>query len=680
MDTNNTTPNVFGDLAPSLVPDLVSMSSNNYSLETPRGRSENRSSSSSAAPLIFGAADDVIDFKVASNASGRRAISVFAGEGNNFVLGGRGNDRIFAGAGNDVIDAGNGNNNIIAGDGTNIITSGTGNDTIVSGSGHDFIDAGDGRNNVIAGGGNNRILTGKGRDTIFAGAGNDVIFSGAGDDVIDTGNGKNLINAGTGRDTVTLGSDQDRVILEAGEGSVTINGFSAATDKLRLGESLLGKSLNFTTSGTDTLVRSGRDLLATLKGVVGVSQAAVDRGPLNRYTATDLGSLQQDVATSKTAASVNAVSVNDFGVVAGRYNTGATYDTTNAAGVVNSTNVVRSAFVWENGVQTALTATGVKRGSSDTGAADGATVTLLTPNVNTINNRGVITGTADEVRQPQGLASDRALVWTKDGSGYNLAINSIGGKESYYLDINAQNQIAGRNIVSQADAAGTIQTFERPVYIENGNVTRLAELGGNGGTAQSINGQGTIVGYLDKDGALNGEEVYTAIVWKLDASGQYVLEDLGTFGDEQARAIDINNAGSIIGATNNVAVAATATTPAIAATSSPFIIRDGEFTSIGSLGGRTGSATEINEFGTVVGTSQIASGTNRAYVWSLGVQTDLNSLVTSALTVNGAAVTLTSALSVNNFGDIVATGTYTYKNAANVDTVGTRSYLLKEVA
>ncbi len=672
MDTTSSTPNIFGDLTADLVPALGA-TGNIFPAESgSRNRSSDRPGGSSAAPLIFGAGDDVIDFKAASNSSGRRSISVFAGEGNNFVLGGRGNDQIFAGAGNDVIDAGNGNNNIVAGDGTNIITSGTGNDTVIGGSGNDFIDAGNGRNNILAGGGDNRILTGNGRDTIFAGAGNDVIFSGAGNDTIDAGNGRNLINAGTGNDTVTLGSDRDRVILEGGEGSVTINGFNAAVDRLRLGESLLGRSLSFTTSGANTLVRSGRDLLATLVGVSAGSQALVDRGPLTRYAATDLGSLQQDVATSRTAAAVNAVSVNDFGVVAGRYNTGATYETTNAAGVVNGNNVVRSAFVWENGVQTALTSTGIKKGSSDTGAADGATVTLLTPNVNTINNRGIITGTADEVRQPQGLASDRALVWTKEGANYNLAINSIGGKESYYLDINAQNQIAGRNIVSQADAAGAIQTFERPVYIENGVVTRLAESGGNGGTAQSINGQGTIVGYLDQDGALNGEEKYAAVVWKLDASGQYVLETLGTFGDEQARAIDINNAGQIIGAGNSGSGAT--------ATSSPFIIRDGEYTSIGSLGGRTGSANEINEFGTVVGASQIASGTNRAYVWSLGVQTDLNALVTSALTVNGAAVTLTSALSVNNFGDIVATGNYTYKNAAGVDTVGTRSYLLKEVA
>jgi probable HAF family extracellular repeat protein len=671
MDTNSSSPNIFGDLVPSLVPDLGVLRSSNSLESGPR----DRSTSGPAAPLIFGSGNDVIDFRAASNASGRRPISVFAGEGNNFVLGGRGNDRIFAGAGNDVIEAGNGNNSIVAGDGTNIIVSGTGNDTVVGGAGNDFIDAGDGRNNIVAGGGDNRILTGSGRDTIFAGAGNDVIFSGAGNDTIDAGNGRNLINAGTGNDTVTLGSDRDRVILEGGAGSVTINGFNATVDRLRLGESLLGRSLSFTTSGANTLVRSGLDLLATLVGVASGSQALVDRGPLTRYTATDLGSLAQDPATAVAVASVNAASVNDFGVVAGRFNTGAVFSNQNAAGVVNPNNVVRQSFVFENGVQTALTSTGIKRGSSDFGAADGATVTLLTPNVNTINNRGVILGTGDEVRQPVSRATDRALVYERDASGtYQLTINDFGGVESYNLDTNNSNQRASRNIVSRNDAAGVARTFERPLFIDtDGAVTSLADLGGNGGTAQSINGQGTIVGFLDTDGVLNGSETFTAAVWRVDATtGQYVLENLGTFGDEQARALDINNAGSIIGASSSGTGAT--------ATSSPFLLRDGAYTSIGSLGGLTGSANEINEFGTVVGASQIAAGTNRAYVWSLGVQTDLNSLVTNALAVNGAAVTLTNALSVNNFGDIVATGTYTYRNAANVETVGTRSYLLREVA
>jgi probable HAF family extracellular repeat protein len=661
------------DLAPDLAADLSAGNANSYSLE------QRRALPASAAPLFFGAGDDLIDFRTV-NSGGRRGRQVFAGEGNNTVLAGNGNDRIFAGAGNDLIEGGNGNNNINAGDGTNIVITGKGNDTINTGAGSDFIDAGDGKNTVIAGGGNNRILTGKGKDIIFTGAGNDVVFSGAGDDVIDVGNGNNLISAGNGKDTVTLGSGKDRVILDGGEGSVTIKGFDVATDKLRLGENLLGRSVKFVSKNGDTQVKAGDDLLATLKGVATGSQALMDKGPLTRYVATDLGSKAIDPATALAVASVNAASVNDFGVVAGRYNTGDVFANTNAAGVANANNAVRKAFIWENGVQTELTSTGLKKGQSDLGAPDGTEITLLTPNVNTISNRGEVLGTADEVRQPVGLPTDRALSWQKTGSDYELTINDFGGIESYYLDTNNLNQIAGRQIVSENDAANVAQTFEKPLYIENGTITELANLGGNGGTAASLNTRGTVVGYIDNDQTLDGEEKYTAVVWKQGADGQFALEDLGTFGDEQARALDINNAGDIIGASSNAAVAATTTTPAIAATSSPFIIRDGEYTSIGSLGGKTGSATEINEFSTVVGASQNAAGTNRAYVWSLGVQSDLNNLITTPLLVNGAAVTLTNALSINNFGDIVATGTYNYLNSKGVKTVGTRSFLLKEVA
>lgn len=79
----------------------------------------------------------------------------------------------------------------------------------------------------------------------------------------------------------------------------------------------------------------------------------------------------------------------------------------------------------------------------------------------------------------------------------------------------------------------------------------------------------------------------------------------------------------------------------------------------------------------MVGASQIAAGTNHAYVWSTGVMADLNNLVSSPITYNGAAVTLTSAVSINNFGDIVATGTYSYKDATGATQTGTRSYLLQ---
>jgi probable HAF family extracellular repeat protein len=558
---------------------------------------------------------------------------------------------------NDVIEAGHGNNTIYAGEGINIITSGKGNDLIYSGSSGDFINAGDGRNTIFAGEGNNRILSGKGKDLIFAGAGNDVIYSGAGDDTIYAGGGNNLINAGTGNDTVYLGSGNDKLILEGGKGSVTVIGFDVKADKLRQAESLLGKSLKFVSKGSDTLVMSGSDLLATLKDVASGSRAVLDNGPLFRYQATDLGSL-----STNANGSVNAASINDFGQIAGRYDTGATFTNQNATtGVVNANNLVRQGFIWENGTQTAITSTGVKNGQSDLGAANGTTVTLLTPNVNTISNRGVILGTADEVRQPNPIPTDRALVWQKDGGNYKLSINDFGGIESYVFDINNSGQLVGRNILASG--------YEKTIYIENGVVKELSALGGDGGTARGINNKGQIIGYVDSDDALNDKFVNTAVIWEKDVTGTYQLKNLGTFGDEQATLRDINDAGSIIGSTSS----GSGTT----ATSTPFILRDDEFTALGSLGGKTGSTNGINEFGQVVGASQIASGTNHAYVWNEGVMGDLNNLVTSPITYNGASVTLTSAVGINNFGDIVATGTYTYKDAAGVNQTGTRSFLLK---
>jgi probable HAF family extracellular repeat protein len=597
---------------------------------------------------------------------GNKDSTVNAGGGNNVVLGGSGNDSIFAGAGRDVIEGGNGNNGIFAGDGSNIVTAGTGQDTIVTGSGKDFIDAGDGNNNIVAGAGDNRVLTGKGQDKIYAGAGNDVVYSGAGNDFISAGGGNNLINAGTGQDTVILGAGKDRVILETGEGSATIVGFGD-TDKLRLGESLSGKTLEFVVQNGDTLVKSGDDVLATLKGVQNGSQALIDKEPLNRYQATDLGSL-----SSNPNFSVNATAINDFGQIAGRYDTGATFENKNATTGATQTNNVRQGFIWEDGKQTALTSTGTKKGQSEFGAADGATVTLLTPNVNTISNRGEILGTGDEVRQPIPKATDRALSWKNDGSGYQLAINDFGGVESYYFDTNNRNQISGRNIVEEKDAQGVAQTVDKALSIDNGKVTRLADLGGNGGTAQNVSDDGkTIVGYLDSDKTVDDKEKYTAAVWKRDASGQFVLADLGTFGADQARLRDINNAGQIIGTRNS----GSGTT----ATSDPFILRDGQLTALGSLGGKTGTANDINAFGQVVGVSQNAQGANRAFVWNGGVQADLNTLLTAPLIYNGAAVTLTTAVAGNNFGEIVATGTYTYKDVTGADKTGTRSFVLKEV-
>jgi probable HAF family extracellular repeat protein len=581
--------------------------------------------------------------------------TVYAWDGNNTIITGSGDDLISVEEGNDVIIAGNGTNTIRAGAGNNIIESGSGDDFIMVAGGNDVVIAGDGTNTVYAGEGNNRVSTGSGDDSVYTGNGDDAIFTGAGNDYIYTGDGNNLVNAGTGNDTVRLGDGRDRVILEAGDGFVTINNFNSSVDKLRLGASL-GSSVSFTTQGYDTVVKAGTDVLAILKNVI-ANQNVIENAPLYRYSATDLGSLSTNTANGN----VLATSINDFGQVVGRYDSGAVFTNQSATGVVSTTNLVTKAFLWENGVQTALTSTGIKIGLSDDGAADGDAVTMLTARASKINDLGLITGTHDEVRQPVPLATDRGLRWGKNDTGdYQFTVNSVGGKETYYLDSSDTNQIAGRNI--NTVGTGTVNT---PVAVENGITTILSVGSGASGTAFGINNSGTLVGVVS--GSASGTDA--SAVWKKDSSGNYQLTNLGAFGFAQSTLRDVNESGHVIGSASSTSI------------SVPFLIRDGQWTNLGSLGGNTGSVSGLNDFGQVVGTSQIASATNRPFVWSDGVIADLNNLITAPLTYNGAAVTLTSAPGINSFGDIVATGTYSYTApGATTTSTGTRSFLLKAVA
>jgi probable HAF family extracellular repeat protein len=570
------------------------------------------------------------------------------------------------GADNDIIEGGDFKTNINGGSGINLIRTGKEDDVIATGDDNDFIDAGDGKNRINAGSGKNRILSGKGNDNIAVGAGDNVVYSGAGNDDITALFGNSIINAGTGNDKVSLGGGNNKIVLEGGKGSVTIAGFDLTKDKLRLGESLLGKSLTFTTKGSDTLVMDGKNLVAKLKGVAGGSAALLDSSPLYSYEATELGSFN----TTHPNANVIAAGINDFGQIAGRYDTAFTFVNENATTSVLTSNITRQGFVWEKGKLTALTNVGVKKGSSEFGAADGATVNLLVPVPRNIGNRGLVLGTSDEVRQPIPVPTDRALAWEPNATGgYKLTINDFGGQESYFFDANNSNQLAGRNVL--------VNGFEKPLLFDNGKVTLLNDLGGDGGTTQGINNKGQIVGYIDSDGKLDEKFTNTAVIWEKDTKGAYQLKNLGTFGAAQATLKDINDAGQIIGAKSNGLSGADTVT-------NPFILRDGKLTDLGSLGGNTGSVNGINSFGTVIGASQVvlAGGKteNHAFVWSEGKITDLNSLVTKPLIYNGAKVVLTSAVSINNFGDIAAIGTFTYKDTAGKDATGTRSYELKGIA
>jgi probable HAF family extracellular repeat protein len=97
-----------------------------------------------------------------------------------------------------------------------------------------------------------------------------------------------------------------------------------------------------------------------------------------------------------------------------------------------------------------------------------------------------------------------------------------------------------------------------------------------------------------------------------DSPGPFVLTDLGTLGGLSAQAFDINEAGDIVGSATNPALRLRA-----------FVWRNGSMTDLGTIGGNHSEAVAISDTGHVVGRSQTSTSKYHAILWSGGTTTDL---------------------------------------------------------
>jgi probable HAF family extracellular repeat protein len=105
---------------------------------------------------------------------------------------------------------------------------------------------------------------------------------------------------------------------------------------------------------------------------------------------------------------------------------------------------------------------------------------------------------------------------------------------------------------------------------------------------------------------------------------QYQVVDLGTLGGTSSFAADVNGRGQIVGGSST----ADGLTHA-------FLWQEGVMTDLGTLGGNTSEATEINENGQVVGRSADAAGETHAFLWTDGVMQDLGPVAAfSAVRIN----------------------------------------------
>jgi probable HAF family extracellular repeat protein len=137
-----------------------------------------------------------------------------------------------------------------------------------------------------------------------------------------------------------------------------------------------------------------------------------------------------------------------------------------------------------------------------------------------------------------------------------------------------------------------------------------------------------------------------------------VMANLGTLsGYQSSFATGINNKGEVVGWSGNGFGQYHA-----------FLYSGGAMKDLGTLQGPSGSsgAYAINDAGTVVGWySSSTSNVSQAFVYSFGRMTDLNALISP-----GFGITLTSAVGINDLGQIAATG-YVGSN-----TSATHAYLL----
>jgi probable HAF family extracellular repeat protein len=95
----------------------------------------------------------------------------------------------------------------------------------------------------------------------------------------------------------------------------------------------------------------------------------------------------------------------------------------------------------------------------------------------------------------------------------------------------------------------------------------------------------------------------------------YAVTDLGTLGGPSSAALDINASGQIVGS-------------AMLANGfrHPFLYENGQLIDLGTLGGNTGSASGINDAGEISGQADNAQGIRRAFLYRNGVMTDLGTL------------------------------------------------------
>jgi probable HAF family extracellular repeat protein len=260
------------------------------------------------------------------------------------------------------------------------------------------------------------------------------------------------------------------------------------------------------------------------------------------------------------------------------------------------------------------------------------------------------------------MAAGAAILGANAQAAVLYSLSDLGAGTAHA--INAAGQVAG-------DAQ--TQDGARAFRYSNGAVSNFGTLGGQDSFGRGILDSGVVIGsstlanglvhgFQSAGGSSNsitdlctaslcersfsatdGNDDFFKSISAASAPGQneagYLFSNYVRIGTEPGAAIAINRNNVIAGVLGGQAFFSD--------------LAGGPILRIGTLGGATSFADDLNDMSAIVGRSDIADGSQRAFVYSNGVMTNLGALGTS-----GLGATFSAALGINNLGLIVGESTY----------------------
>jgi probable HAF family extracellular repeat protein len=337
-----------------------------------------------------------------------------------------------------------------------------------------------------------------------------------------------------------------------------------------------------------------------------------------------------------------AIGINNFGLIAGQVQNGATDPLT---GYPES-----RAAVWQNGAILNLGTLGgsqsVPDSINDLGQVVGASLTETPdPFANDLLLACQLCFTStfavNSVFAP-GTTETHAFIWQ---NGVMRDLGTLGGPDSSAWINNDRGEVAGWSFTSFAPNPSTGVPTVDPFFWspEDGKMIDLGGFGGTYGLVTWMNNKGQVVGASN----IPGDQTEHPFIW----SKRQGLVDLfanGNLGGTFGHSDWVNERGEVVGY---------ATTVPSNADGHAFFWRNGLLSDLGVIGTDPDSESDsINSAGQIVGVSGsffVQNGVHRGVLWENGEPiVDLNSLVLPGTTMNVIA-----AVFINDRGEIACTGT-----------------------